>query len=84
MVFFISSAVVDEPECEVDRDCSSQLACIDTTCQNPCRVNNPCLGEQQCVVKDTLPTRSVACICPDGSLFGNNGQCKTGSDTQFE
>ena len=76
---FISLAVEDDPECEVDRDCPSQMACIDTICQNPCRINNPCLGEQQCVVKDTLPTRSVACVCPDGSLFGNNGQCKTGN-----
>merc|ERR1712110_12672 len=45
-------------------------------CQNPCRLSNPCRGAQQCVVADTLPTRSVACICPDGTVAGSNGECK--------
>ena len=67
-----------EPECRVDRDCPSQMACIDERCQNPCRVANPCTGSQQCLVTDTLPTRTVACACPQGFVFGSNGECKQG------
>ena len=54
------------------------MACIDERCQNPCRVANPCTGSQQCLVTDTLPTRTVACACPQGFVFGSNGECKQG------
>lgn len=70
-----------EPECRVDQDCPSKLSCISESCQNPCRLSNPCRGAQQCVVADTLPTRSVACICPDGTVAGSNGECKEGNET---
>ena len=69
---------VPEPECRVDQDCQSNLACIDEKCQNPCRVNNPCSGNQQCIVKDTLPTRTVACVCPDGTVFSDSRNCQRG------
>ena len=70
-----------EPECRVDQDCPSKLSCISESCQNPCRLSNPCRGAQQCVVADTLPTRSVACVCPDGTVAGSNGECKEGNET---
>ena len=73
-----------EPECRVDRDCQTNLACIGESCQNPCRLNNPCKGEQKCVVKDTLPTRTVACVCPEGTVFSDRGYCQKGIfDTLF-
>ena len=67
-----------EPECRVDQDCHSDLACIGERCQNPCRISNPCSGQQKCVVKDTLPTRTLACVCPEGTIFSNQGHCKNG------
>ena len=70
---------IEEPECRIDADCPSKLACIGETCQNPCRVNNPCTGNQRCEVTDSLPTRTVACVCPSGQVFGNNGECKSGN-----
>ena len=70
-----------EPECRVDSDCPSKLACIDERCQNPCETNNPCLGNQQCLVADTLPTRTVACSCPEGTVFSDQGSCKRGNFT---
>ena len=79
---FISVFVVPkipDVECRVDYDCPSKLACIDEQCQNPCRVSNPCISNQKCVVTDTLPTRSVACICPDEMVFTDQGHCKTGT-----
>ena len=53
-------------------------ACIGETCQNPCRIANPCRPGQECVVEDTLPVRTVACKCPDGFYIGNNGECVQG------
>ena len=47
------------------------------TCQNPCLVSNPCSSSQQCVVTDTS-IRSVACICPEGTLAGYGGTCEQG------
>ena len=67
-----------EPECRVDQDCPSKLACIDERCQNPCQINTPCTGNQKCVVSDTLPTRTVACVCPDGTVFSDRGNCQKG------
>ena len=69
---------IEEPECKVDQDCPSKLACINRECQNPCFLNNPCQGNQQCVVKDTVPIRTVACICPEGMVFTDRGHCQTG------
>jgi len=75
---FILAIVTEQPECRVDPDCPSKLACISQTCQNPCVVNNPCSNSQKCVVIDSQPSRSVACICPEGSVFGGDGICTQG------
>ena len=71
--------MAEEPECRVDQDCPSKLACISQSCQNPCNVNNPCQFDQRCVVIDSLPSRSVACVCPDGTVLSNSGQCTQGN-----
>ena len=65
----------EEPECRIDSDCPSKLACINSACQNPCIVNNPCSRQQECVVKDTRPSKSVACLCPDGHITDQSGAC---------
>ena len=75
-----SAVVSEEPECRVDRDCPPQLTCMRETCLNPCVVSNPCSPSQQCVVTDTQTSvRSVACICPEGTLAGYGGNCETGN-----
>ena len=82
-VFFSCLAIIaEEPECRIDQDCPSKLACISQTCQNPCTVNNPCQFDQRCVVIDSQPSRSVACVCPEGTVFENNGKCTKGSHIQ--
>ena len=63
----------------MDGDCPSQHACIDQRCQNPCIVRNPCSGAQKCVVTDSLPIRTVGCVCPDGSVAGPQGECVRGN-----
>jgi len=80
---FSLAIVTEQPECRVDRDCPSKLACISETCQNPCSVNNPCSNDQKCVVIDSQPSRSVACICPEGAVFGGNGICTQGMRTHL-
>ena len=80
MCFIFSAVITEEPECRVDADCPRQLTCIRETCQNPCLVQNPCVGSQNCVVKDIGSSlRSVACECPEGLLYGDNGECIKGS-----
>jgi len=79
VLFFFALAVVSEkPECFVDQDCPSKLACISQTCQNPCNVNNPCQFDQKCVVVDSQPSRSIACMCPDGAVIDSSGRCSQG------
>ena len=71
-----TAVISEEPECRIDADCPTQLTCIRETCQNPCLVQNPCVGSQTCVVKDIgTSLRSVACECPEGLLYGDNGEC---------
>ena len=77
-IFYLIVRVPDEPECRIDEDCPSKLTCMRETCQNPCRISNPCTPSQTCAVKDTLPTRTVACLCPEGYVTQNNGQCIKG------
>lgn len=80
---FYTAVVAEEPECRVDQDCPSKLACISQSCQNPCNINNPCQFDQRCVVIDSLPSRSVACVCPEGTVLGNNGQCTQGNSLSW-
>jgi hypothetical protein len=75
----ILAVEAEEPECRVDRDCPPKLTCMSGTCQNPCIVNNPCSSSKQCVVTSNPSSiRSVACICPEGTLAGYGGTCESG------
>jgi len=73
---FFSCTPEPMPECIVDSDCPSQLACIDEQCQNPCTVIQPCQAPAECRVIDTAPVRTMICRCPDGYVGGNDGQCR--------
>ena len=81
--YIILVPTTPEPECWADEDCQTNLACIDENCQNPCRVNNLCTGEQKCVVKDTHPTRTAECVCPEGMVFSDQGYCQIGKWTNI-
>ena len=80
--FHFIAIETDEPECKVDSDCPPKLACIRETCQNPCKVLNPCSGNQECSVSDSyLGHPLVACLCPDGFVSTDKGYCQPGTDT---
>lgn len=50
------------PECTSDSDCSSNAACIDQRCLNPCAERNPCALNAECRVSQHRPL----CYCPTG------------------
>jgi hypothetical protein len=37
-----AAPVVPQPQCTVDADCASKLACFSGTCRNPCIETKPC------------------------------------------
>ena len=74
----LSITLAPEPalaECQVDADCPPRTACIDSSCQDPCRLR-PCHPDQTCSVEDTLPIRTVVCSCPPDTFIGPDGSCK--------
>lgn len=66
---------IKEPECRVDADCPSQLACFNQKCANPCAKSDVCTPEQTCTVFDSLPLRTVICKCPIDMVTDATGRC---------
>ncbi len=64
-----------QPECRVDSDCPSGLACINERCQNPCTVLSPCHPSAICRVINTVPVRTMICECPPGLIGDGYSQC---------
>lgn len=63
-------------ECTTDSECQSRLACINNRCENPCKLSAICSPDQECRVQDTLPLRTVMCVCPPDSVAQADGRCK--------
>eukprot|EP00095_Tigriopus_kingsejongensis_P012598 maker-scaffold642_size120736-snap-gene-0.27 protein:Tk12598 transcript:maker-scaffold642_size120736-snap-gene-0.27-mRNA-1 annotation:"GH13743" len=61
--------------CVGDSDCPSQTACISKTCQNPCLLAEPCGVNAKCTVLDTLPIRTMTCVCLPGYEGDASIQC---------
>lgn len=59
------------------------MACINHQCQNPCGISSICSSDQECLVQDTLPLRTVICQCPPDTIADNNGHCKQISKYSF-
>lgn len=55
-----------EPQCAIDIDCPSGLACLYSTCVNPCLQSTPCGDNAVCRVINTLPVRTMICECKPG------------------
>lgn len=67
--------LLEKPECELDVDCPSKLACIKNRCVNPCLELSPCPKTSSCSVVDTVPVRTMICTCPVGWVPNNQGEC---------
>ena len=75
------SCIPVEPEpivgCEDDDDCSSNEACRNQDCINPCVIpRNPCTNPATCSVSNHQPV----CTCPFGYEENAYGQCTPGKD----
>jgi len=57
---------VPPPGCISDSECPPNLACIRGECRNPCLDAKPCGENAECTVVNTLPVRTMICICIPG------------------
>lgn len=65
-----------QPECTIDAECSSHLACINNRCIEPCPALEPCQLPAKCLVVPSLPVRTLICECPEGYVSSGSGTCK--------
>lgn len=70
--------VVEQPQCKMDADCPSRLACFSGVCRNPCVETTPCAQNAECTVVDTLPLRTMSCSCLPGFVGDADVECKPG------
>ena len=64
-----------QPECRVDADCPSRLACLSEVCRDPCAVLSPCGQNADCTVQNTLPQRTMVCMCRPGYVGDADVAC---------
>lgn len=57
--------------CRIDSDCPSNRACINTKCELPCTVANPCDAVAECKVYNHV----IECICPPGTVSDGRMGC---------
>ena len=84
MVLFKNISVPEpEPECRVDADCPSRLACLQEVCRDPCSVLTPCGINAQCTVQNTLPQRTMICMCNPGYVGDADVACNLRKKNEF-
>ena len=66
------------PQCKMDADCASKLACFSGVCKNPCVETKPCGANAECSVVDTLPLRTMSCLCLPGYVGDADVECRPG------
>lgn len=67
----------------MDADCASKLACFGGECKNPCFETKPCGKNAQCLVVDSLPLRTMSCLCLPGFVGDADIECKLGKTLFF-
>lgn len=67
-------------QCKMDADCASKLACFGGVCKNPCVETKPCGRNAECSVVDTLPLRTMSCLCLPGYVGDADVECKLGKN----
>ena len=63
--------LVKQGECQYDRDCPDNRACIENQCLDPCIVEDPCGKNAEC---QTTSHRAV-CRCPSGWAGDPHTEC---------
>ena len=67
------------PQCTMDADCPSKLACFSNVCKNPCTETRPCGAHAVCSVVDSLPLRTMVCTCVPGYVGNADIGCNPGN-----
>ena len=67
----------EPPECVQDKDCPTDQVCLEEKCINPCLVLAPCVEPATCKLVDSMPVRTMVCICPEGYVTDDKGGCRT-------
>lgn len=67
-----------QPQCRMDADCPSKLACFSSVCKNPCVETKPCGKNAECLVVDSLPLRTMSCMCLPGYIGDADVDCRLG------
>ena len=66
-----SLILVQRGECQMDRDCPDNRACINNQCLDPCIVDDPCGKNAQCQTTSHRPV----CRCPNGWAGDPHTEC---------
>lgn len=75
----VTVPVLASPQCTMDADCPSKLACFSGNCRNPCIETKPCASHATCMVVDSLPLRTMVCQCDTGYVGDADVACKLGN-----
>lgn len=81
---FVLVPVQSSPQCSMDADCPSKLACFSGECKNPCYETKPCGSHATCSVVDSLPLRTMVCQCEPGYIGDADVACRLGKQWNFE
>ncbi|CAH2002982.1 unnamed protein product [Acanthoscelides obtectus] len=60
----------------MDADCPSKKACFGGVCKNPCVETKPCGRNAECIVVDSLPLRTMSCMCLPGYIGDADTECR--------
>lgn len=71
-------SIEEKPECKMDADCPKKLACFNGICKNPCYETHPCGKNTECIVVDSLPLRTMSCMCLPGYVGDADTECRLG------
>lgn len=82
--YLLAPLAIPPPQCTMDSDCASKLACFNGDCKNPCYEIKPCGAYAECTVVDTLPHRTMSCQCIPGYVGDADIQCKLGNRNVFQ
>ncbi|XP_047739045.1 uncharacterized protein LOC108675679 isoform X3 [Hyalella azteca] len=63
-------------DCETDGDCPSKTACFQGVCKDPCVEIKPCGRNTVCGVVDTLPYRTMTCVCLEDHIGNAYEECR--------
>ena len=75
------SVKIKEERCTSDSQCPIGLACLDSKCRDACGAE-PCGAHANCLVRESLPFKTVVCKCKPGYQGDAYTQCRPSKNFQ--